>query len=95
MRVEIEPGVGAGPVRLGMIEAEVRAAMGDPDLRDRDWLDVGERWFWHENTFQVCFGRARTVGSIQLCHGGVHTETVDYAAEIATAVRTRYPESDR
>lgn len=68
--IELKPGVGAGPVLLGMSSSEVLAVMGEPERRSPDWLHVGERWSWLRSCFQVCLGGSRTVGEIQLCYGG-------------------------
>lgn len=70
MVVEVEPGVGIGPVRLEMTEAEVLAVMGEPQHRRPDWLQVGQMWAWHQSCFQVSFGGSRTVGEIMISFGG-------------------------
>ena len=101
--MDVYPGVGAGPARLGMAQSDVLAAVGEPESRRPDWLGVGETWFWHERAFQVAFGGDGLVGDIQICAGGpvraewrgldlLHTPAPDVTAALATLGEGFYDE---
>jgi len=68
--VVVEPGVGCGPVRLGMTMSEVVAALGEPEARHPLRSGEDETLYWLRSTFQVAFGAGATVVDVQLCAMG-------------------------
>ena len=56
-RLEIDPGEGVGPVRLGMAPEEVRAAMGSPNVER-------EQWVYSEPGLSVLFRDGKVSGLI-------------------------------
>ena len=74
--VAVEPGVGIGPVRLGMGLPEVVEALGEPEGRLPETTSGGggtavtrETLYWHAAAFQVCSGGDGSVASIMVCRG--------------------------
>jgi hypothetical protein len=65
--IVVTPGVGAGPLRLGMTKDEVVVAMGPSEDRWVGFLDI-EHWAWNRSLIQVQFDSRETVGDIMVCH---------------------------
>ena len=67
---EIEPGVGMGPVRLGMRRSEVVMALGEPEREHPDWLGVGMELYWFGASFSASLDGEGTVGALEMNRGG-------------------------
>jgi hypothetical protein len=53
VRFDIEPGVGALPVRFGMPKSQVRALLGPPEGSTTIWDNSGTVDFWFRSTVNV------------------------------------------
>lgn len=101
--VPVEPGLGAGPVRLGMTRPEVEAALGDPQAEYRVWNGTGTTVSWLEACFQVTFDGSGKVVDIMLCAKGpvvatlqgvdvLHRPAEDVLAALSGLGQGRYEE---
>jgi hypothetical protein len=66
MQFDIEPYVGALPIRFGMTRAEVRALLGEPMSSHPNWDGTGSCDFFEDATFNVGYDRAVVVDHVGL-----------------------------
>lgn len=101
--VPVEPGVGCGPVRLGMTRPEVVAALGQPDAEHQVWNRTGTTLSWLEGCFQVTLDDAQKVVDIMLSAKGpvvavlqgidvLHTPAEEVLAALSGLGEGRYEE---
>ena len=67
---DIEPFVGALPVRFGMYRSEVHRLLGPPEGSHPNWDGSGTTDFWNESRVNVGYGTDQTVKHVGLGPGG-------------------------
>lgn len=66
----IEPFVGALPVRFGMDRSAVHRLLGSPEASYPTWDGSGLTDYWHESCINVAYGDEETVNHVGFCPGG-------------------------
>jgi hypothetical protein len=70
VRFDIEPGVGALPIRFGMQRAEVRSLLGPPETTTTTWDKSGTSDYWFRSTVTVGYDLDGIVDHVGFSPGG-------------------------
>lgn len=70
MQFNIEPGIGALPIRFGMSRQEVYEFLGEPNVSHEIWDHSGTTDFWNQNNVNVSYNSQGIVNHIGFCPGG-------------------------
>src|SRR5215204_3303021 len=67
---DIEPFVGALPVRFGMYRSEVHRLLGPPEASHAIWDGSGMTDYWNESRINVGYDNDGAVKHVGFCPGG-------------------------